>query len=425
MSDYTVIGRELHKWASELFPLNRSLTGEGTLHTLHYLKDLLPDLEIKSIESNSKVFDWTVPKEWNIRAGFIKNENGKILIDLKNNNLHVMSYSVSVNSRFTREQLAKNVHFLENQPDAIPYVTSYYKDAWAFCMTYNQWINLGDGPFEVVIDSEKINGFLNYAELYVPGKSEQEFLFSTYICHPSMANNELSGPVIQTKLLQKILENQDNKYSYRGVFIPETIGSLVYISKNLDSLRRNLIAGWVLTCLGDSGEFSYIPSRNGNTYADRITLDCFKQTNVPYKHYSWLDRGSDERQYCAPGIDLPVCSVTKTKYGEYNEYHTSLDDLNFISPEGLGQSLKFFENLYQTLEKNTTPRIKTLGEPQLGKRNLYPNTSIKGRMGSSDLTNIISYLDGQHNLSEISRICSLSTDFVTETIEILRKNDLV
>lgn len=425
MIDYTVIGSELHKWASELFPLNRSLTGEGTLQTLHYLKDLLPDLEIKSIESNSKVFDWTVPKEWNIRAGFIKNKNGKILINLNNNNLHVMSYSVSVNSIFTKDQLAKNVHFLESQPDAIPYVTSYYKDAWAFCMSYNQWLNLGDGPFEVVIDSEKINGFLNYAEVYIPGKSEQEFLFSTYICHPSMANNELSGPVVQTKLLQKIIENQDNKYSYRGVFVPETIGSLVYISNNLESLKKNLIAGWVLTCLGDSGEFSYIPSRNGNSYADRITLDCFRQNNIPYKHYSWLDRGSDERQYCAPGIDLPVCSVTKTKYGEYDQYHTSLDDLNFISPEGLGQSLHFFESLYQNLEKNTTPRIKTLGEPQLGKRNLYPNTSIKGQMGSRDLTNIISYLDGQHNLIEISQICSLSTDFVSETIEILRENDLI
>ncbi len=240
-----------------------------------------------------------------------------------------------------------------------------------------------------------------------------------------MANNELSGPVVQTKLLQKIIKNQDNKYSYRGVFVPETIGSLVYISKNLESLKKNLIAGWVLTCLGDSGGFSYIPSRNGNSYADRITLDCFTQNNIPYKQYSWLDRGSDERQYCAPGIDLPVCSVTKTKYGEYYQYHTSLDDLNFISPEGLGQSLHFFESLYKNLEKNSTPRVKTLGEPQLGKRNLYPNTSIKGQMGSKDLTNIISYLDGQHNLSEISRICSLSVDFVTETIEILRKNDLI
>lgn len=418
-------GAEMHKWASDLFPLNRSLTGPGTLETLHYLQALIPGLEINYIESGSKVFDWTVPRVWKVEKAFIKNLQGETLIDFDNSNLHVMGYSNSVDGLFTRDELLEHVHFLREQPDAIPYVTSYYKEDWAFCMSLNQWEALGEGPFHALIDSSKDEGKLNYAEILLPGTSKQEILFSTYVCHPSMANNELSGPVVLTGLLQELLKKKNLHYSYRAIFVPETIGSLVYLSKHLKYLKEHLIAGWVLTCVGDEGPLSYIPSRLGDSYADKITLALLNEFHPDFKAYSWFDRGSDERQFCAPGVDLPVCSVTKTKYGEYPQYHTSLDDLEFISPRGLSQSLDFYMSIVNLIEANRTPKINTLGEPQLGKRNLYPNTSIKNNQSVRQLMNIISLLDGRHNIKNISKLLSLPEVEVLQTIEILQKNDLL
>jgi aminopeptidase-like protein len=418
-------GEEMHLWASDLFPLNRSLTGHGTDETLGYLKSLVPALEIKSIPTGSQVFDWVVPRVWNIQEGFIKNFQGEKLIDFSNSNLHIMGYSTAVHAVMNRDELAEHVYVLPEQSNAIPYVTSYYKDAWGFCMTSDQWEDFGDGPFEVFIDSEKVDGNLNYAEILIPGTSNQEVLFSTYVCHPSMANNELSGPVVLVKLIQNILNMPDRQYSYRAVFLPETIGSLVFLSKNLHQLKRNLVAGWVLTCLGDDERFSFIPSRLGNSYADKITLELLNSKYADFKKFTWLDRGSDERQYCAPGIDLPVCSVTKSKYGEYAQYHTSLDDLSFITPNGLEQSLNFYKEIVEILEENSTPKILTLGEPQLGKRNLYPDTSTKNNKSTENLMNVISYLDGQHNLSEIAHLCAIQKAEVDEIINILRANHLI
>jgi aminopeptidase-like protein len=292
-------------------------------------------------------------------------------------------------------------------------------------MSLNQWENLGDGPFEILIDSKKEMGELNYAEIVIPGTSTQEILFSTYVCHPSMANNELSGPVVLTKLIQELQKTPLRHYTYRAIFVPETIGSLVFLSRNLEHLKANLIAGWVMTCIGDDGQFSYIPSRLGNTYADKITLELLNSQTGPFTEYSWLDRGSDERQFCAPGVDLPVCSVTKTKYEEYAEYHTSLDNLAFISPKGLSQSLELYMKVIELLEDNRTPRIRTLGEPQLGKRNLYPNTSIKNGHSIRELMNVISYLDGQHNLVEIAKKLSITQNEVFNIIEILEESNLV
>jgi aminopeptidase-like protein len=418
-------GAEMHRWASELFPFNRSLTGHGTLETLNYLKSLLPDLEIKSIESGAKVFDWTIPNVWNIKDAYIRDSQGKTLIDFKESNLHVMGYSTPVRGIFTRDELANHIHVLTEQPNAIPYVTSYYKDSWAFCMTLIQWENLGEGPFEVLIDSKKEPGELLYAEIFIPGSTSQEVLFSTYVCHPSMANNELSGPVVLTKLIQEILTIPNRHYSYRAIFIPETIGSLVFLSRNLEHLKKHLIAGWVMTCLGDPGKFSYIPSRLESTYADRMSLEILDSLVEPFTRYSWNDRGSDERQFCAPGVDLPVCSITKTKYGEYPEYHTSLDNLEFITPGGLSESLDLYLQIVLHLENNRTPKINTLGEPQLGKRNLYPNTSIKNNSSVRELMNVISYLDGQHNLVEIAKKLSIEVDEVSRIISVLEKNELL
>jgi aminopeptidase-like protein len=420
-----VVGKEMYKWATELFPLNRSLTGKGTEQTLEYLKNLLPDLEIKSINSGEKVFDWVVPQVWNIEKAYIKSVKGEILIDFDNSNLHVMGYSTPIRGVMSKDELLKHVHMLPDQPTAIPYVTSYYKEDWAFCMSMIQWESLGVGPFEVLIDSKLESGQLIYGELYLPGKVDQEILFSSYVCHPSMANNELSGPVVLTKLMQEIRNLPSRHYSYRAIFVPETIGSIVFLSRNLDYLKRNLIAGWVLTCLGDAGEFSYIPSRLGNTYADKITLENFGKLQEPFKEFSWLDRGSDERQYCAPGVDLPVCSVTKTKYGEYPEYHTSLDDLNFISSEGLSKSLEMFLEIVYLLERNRTPKINTLGEPQLGKRDLYPNTSIKSNTNIREFMNVISLLDGKHNIKEIAQSLHIFEAEVLSIVEILDSHGLI
>jgi aminopeptidase-like protein len=336
-----------------------------------------------------------------------------------------MGYSTPVSGLFSKEELSKHVHFLADQPNAIPYVTSYYNESWAFCMSFHQWASIGEGPFEVLVDSSLEPGEMYYGELYLPGNIEQEILFSSYICHPSMANNELSGPVVLTKLMQEISQLPNRQYSYRALLAPETIGAIVFLSKNLEQLRNKLIAGWVMTCLGDSGKFSYIPSRLGNSYSDKITLEVLNSLDDSFEKYSWLDRGSDERQFCAPGIDLPVCSVTKTKYGEYPEYHTSLDDLNFISANGLAQSLNLYKKLVQAIENNETPKINTLGEPQLGKRSLYPNTSIKSNSSIRGFMNIISYLDGQHNLKEIATILKISENEVSRVVQILRENSLL
>ena len=419
-------GQEMYSWATDLFPINRSLTGQGTAQTLAYIKRLLPDLEIKSIASGEEVFDWVVPKVWNIERAHIKNFEGETLIDFSHSNLHVMGYSSPINSVISKEELSKHVYMLPDQPTAIPYVTSYYKEDWAFCMSMHQWESLGDGPFEILIESRFESGELIYGEIYLPGKTDQEILFSSYVCHPSMANNELSGPVVLTKLMQEIEKNRERHYSYRAVFLPETIGAIVFLSRNLEQLKKDLIAGWVLTCLGDSGQFSYIPSRLGNTYADNITLENFRETGEPFKKYTWQDRGSDERQFCAPGVDLPVCSVTKTKYGEYAQYHTSLDDLSFISPEGLSESLEFFLQVVQSLERNRTPRINTLGEPQLGKRGLYPNTStLKSNSSIRDFMNVISFLDGRKNLKEIAKILSIADAEVLRIVETLEEHKLL
>lgn len=418
-------GAEMHKWASDLFPLNRSLTGPGTLETLHYLQALMPGLEINSIESGSKVFDWTIPRVWKVEKAFIKNLQGDTLIDFDHSNLHVMGFSNSVEGLFSRDDLLEHVHFLREQPNAIPYVTSYYREDWAFCMSLNQWETLGEGPFHVLIDSSKDDGKLNYAEILIPGSSKQEILFSTYVCHPSMANNELSGPVVLAGLVQDLLKSGNLHYSYRAIFVPETIGSLVYLDRHLKHLKDNLIAGWVLTCVGDEGPLSYVPSRLGNTYADKITLNLLQEFHPDFRAYSWFDRGSDERQFCAPGVDLPVCSVTKTKYGEYPEYHTSLDDLDFITPRGLGQSLDFYMSIVNLIEANRTPRINTLGEPQLGRRNLYPNTSIKTNQSVRQLMNVISFLDGCHNVKEICNLLSLTEVEALHIIEVLQRNDLL
>jgi aminopeptidase-like protein len=419
------VGDIMFGWAKDLFPMNRSLTGSGVRETLIYLQEIIPNLSIKEVKSGTKAFDWEVPEEWNVSDGYIEDLNGNKLISFLDNNLHVMGYSTPVDKILTKNELNEHIFTLPNQPNAIPYVTSYYKREWGFCMSHKQKLNLGSGPFHVVIKSELFKGSLSYGELVIPGKSRKEIMFTTNICHPSLANNELSGPVILTALAKWIEDYSDRKFTYRILFLPETIGAIYYISRNLRYLKRNLQAGWVLTCLGDDNKFSFIPSRTGDSNSDRVSrvvLDGLKE----FREYTWLERGSDERQFCAPGIDLPVSSITRSKYGEYPEYHTSLDNLNFISPVALEGSLEIFKKIVKIMENNRFYKINIKCEPQLSKRNLYPSISIKNDNPSlRNQMNVISYLDGKHDLIDIAHKCKLDFFYINELVLNLKTHKLI
>lgn len=394
-------GKEMYEFAGKLFPIGRSLTGEGVRRSLGMIKELIPELEIKEVPSGTQVFDWTVPQEWEIRAAYIEDETGKRIVDYAENNLHVIGYSTPVDRYVDLDELLQYIRVEEEQPDVIPYVTSYYSPRYGFCMTKRQRDALKPGTYHMVIDSRLFDGVLNYAELLLPGKSSKEVLLSTYICHPSMANNELSGPVLATWLV-KWLKTLDRNLSYRIVIVPETIGSIAYLSRNLDVMRENTIAGYVLTCVGDERTYSYLESRNGGTLADRALQNVLKDIYPEYMTYSYLERGSDERQYNAPGVDLPVCDFCRSKYGEYPEYHTSADDMTLISPEGLAGSYRVMTQVLAALEFNRYYKVNCLCEPQLGKRGLYPTESRKGIYHEvKKLTNFIAYADGRRDLIEI------------------------
>ena len=422
----TEIGLKMYGWASDLFPLNRSLTGAGVRETLLYFQKEIPEILIHEVASGTRANDWVVPEEWNVKEAYLLDLQTGHRFDFKDNNLHLMGYSIPVNEIISREELDSHLHTLPDQPNAIPYVTSYYSREWGFCLSENQKNTLSKGKFQVVIDSTLEPGVMNYGELLIPGQSKNEILLSTYICHPSMANNELSGPVVALAISKLVKELENKRFSYRILLIPETIGSIYYISKNLNEMKENINAGWVLTCMGDEGNYSYIPSRKGGTLADRVSIKTLEELGVNYNKYTFLDRGSDERQYCAPGVDLPVASLMKSKYGSYPEYHTSLDNLNFITPEGLKESYEMMKTAIEILESNKFWKLKTLGEPQLGKRGLYPTLSTKNSGTTvQDLMNVIAYCDGENDLIDISNICGLKFKEVLKIIETLFINELV
>jgi aminopeptidase-like protein len=420
------MGDEMYAWAEELFPINRSLTGDGVRKTLAFIKSHFNNLEIHEVPSGTPAFDWNIPNEWSVNDGFISDLDGNKLIDFTLNNLHVMGYSSPVNKIVSRAELELHLHSIPSQPDAIPYVTSYYKENYGFCLSQIQRDALGAGPFQIFIDSKLFTGSLTYGELFIPGQSEEEVLFSTYVCHPQLANNELSGPVVSMGLADYIYSLSSRRYSYRFLFTVETIGSIYYISKHLEEMKKNIIAGWVLTCIGDNRNFSYVPTRNGNSFTDKISRRVLKDLDQKYIEYSWLDRGSDERQYCSPGVDLPIGSLMRTKYGEYPEYHTSLDNLDVISSEGLQGGLEMLQSAVRILESNNRWEIKTRCEPQLGKRGLYPNISTKSSWGEiENQMNVISYLDGDHDLMQIADNCRISFDEVMKIVEKLKQAELV
>lgn len=385
----------------ELFPICRSLTGEGVRKSLSILKKIVP-LEIQEVPSGTQCFDWQVPDEWNVQEAYIENHLGERIVDFKNNNLHLVGYSIPFEGTLSLQELQEHLHSLPDQPDLIPYVTSYYSPRWGFCLSHHQRKKLTDGNYRVVVKTTLDPGSMTLASLVIPGESKQELLFSSYICHPSMANNELSGPVLMAYLAQE-LAKRPGRFTYRFVWVPETIGSLAYLSQNLDHLKKYVKGGYVFSCLGDRGNFSYLQTRKGNTQTDRLTRHCLSFSAPEYKDYDWLERGSDERQYNWPGIDLPIGVFMRSKFATYPEYHTSADDLSFVSADSLENSLEKMIELVDAWEANRTYRTTTLGEPQLGKRGLYPTLSTRDSGYTvRTLINLLALSDGETSLLSIA-----------------------
>ncbi len=421
------IGKAMYKWASDLFPINRSITGDGVRKTLEYIKEIVPELKIYEIPTGTQCYDWTVPQEWKINDAFLMDEEGKKIVDFQENNLHVIGYSIAVDREMSFSELDEHLYYLKNLPEAIPYITSYYTKRWGICLSYNQYKTLDRSKkYRVKIDSSHIQGSLTYAEILISGRSKKEIFLSTYICHPSMANNELSGPVVAMALVHYIKALKHRKYSYRIIFIPETIGSICYISKNLDILKRDVVAGFNLTTIGDERVYSFVPSRSGNSLADRAALHILRNSGEEVVYYSFLDRASDERQYCFPGVDLPVVTICRSKYHEYPEYHTSLDNLDLITPSGLEGGFNMVKNTILLLEKNENYKIKTLCEPQLGKRGLYPTLSNKeSRQAVETMMNFITYADGSKDLIEVADTINVDAKDLYDIIDNLKRESLL
>lgn len=400
------IRNELEMYFDRLWPICRSITGEGVRETLKILSEVHP-IQVHEVPSGTQVLDWVIPKEWNIRDAYIEKEDGTRIAQFSVNNLHVVNYSAPINKWVDYDELRRHVHTIPSMPEAIPYITSYYKERWGFCLSHIEWEKLDTQErFRVFIDSEFKQGSLTYGEIIVPGSSSNEVFFSTYVCHPSMANNELSGPLATVFLARAIAQLPQRKYTYRFIFIPETIGAVAYLAKHGEYLKKNLHAGLVVTCVGDNGAFHYKRSRIGTSQIDRVAEHYLAHNAVQPVIYDFAPDGSDERQYCSPGFNLPVGSLMRTPYYRYKEYHTSLDDKSIMSFDAMSKTVAAFAEVCELLEWNDCYINQfPFGEPQLGKRGLYPDVLAPGdtRAYVDNLLYLLNFSDGQHDLIEIAR----------------------
>lgn len=425
-------GLNMYKLAERLFPISRSLTGKGIHDSYEIIREENPEFKYLNFKTGKKVFDWEIPYEWNINDAYIKHESGEKFCEFKKNNLHVVGYSTNINIKLTKEELIKKLFYRKDLPNAIPYVTSYYRKDWGFCITYDEYKNLPNGLYTCYIDSTLKQGKLSLIEAVIPGKSSKEIFFSSYLCHPSMANNELSGPVLISELMKYVKHLKDREFTYRFVLLPETIGSIAYLSKRADHLKKNVICGYNLTCCGDNKRYTHIQSREANTVADQGLIAALRgKENVITK--SFLERGSDERQYNSPGIDLPLCGFSRSKFGDYDEYHTSLDNLDFISDSGLQGSFNIMQSIIDAFEIGFIPKSNFICEPQLGKRNLYPSISqvqekdmIKNNRTALNLRmDLIAYSDGKKNIFEITNIIGFKLKEVIHEMATLKKASIL
>ena len=423
-------GKKIYKLAQTLWPFNRSLAGDENRKTLKVLKSINRKLKIVEYKSGDKVYDWKVPNEWNVKEAWIKDKKGNKIVDFKDNNLHLVNFSTPVKKKITKKKLLKNIHTIKKLPNAIPYVTSYYKKNWGFCMKHEDLKKLKDNFYFINIESNFKKGSMSIGEIIIPGKSSKQILISTYICHPSMANNELSGPCLAI-YLSKWIMSKKRKYTYRFVFLPETIGAITYIKKNYKDLKEKVISGLNITCVGDERKYSFLPSRNENGILDKIIVEVLKSNRVNYKKYNWKDRGSDERQYCWPNTNLSISSLMRSKYQDYLEYHTSLDKLGkVVTPKGFQGSFNIYKEIINLLETKNFPISSTYCEPMLSKINLYPkignkNKTSKLKIKSKLILNILSYCDGMNSIEEISQKCDIKPLNCKKILKNLNKKKLV
>lgn len=397
-------GERMLALLERLWPIHRSLAGPGIRETLAILGSSLDGFTTSQVASGSRVLDWIVPEEWHLRSAFIEAPDGRRLCDVADTTLSVVSYSTAVDARLSLAELQPHLYSLPDQPDAIPYVTSYYERKWGFCISHRERESLTEGTYRARIDAAHVPGSLDWGQLVLPGRFADEILFSTYCCHPAMANNELSGPVLAVALAEWLASRPDRRFTYRFVFVPEMIGSAAVLEALREHLRARVRAAFNLTCAGDERAWSFLPSRLGDTYADRVARHVLRHAVGRYAAYAWHDRGSDESMYCAPGIDIPMVSIMRSKYGTYPEYHTSLDTPGrVVTARGLAESFAVHRTLVEAIEHDCTPRALVLGEPQLGRRGLYPQTSIKGSTAPvKDLLDLVSHADGRTSLLDIA-----------------------
>ena len=416
----------MYDLAVRLFPICRSITGNGFRQSLDIIREQVPEMKVFEVPSGTQVFDWTVPKEWNIRGGWIRRLSGETVIDFRDSNLHVLGYSVPVHQKVSREELMEHVYTQPEQPDWIPYVTSYYKERWGFCMSERQKQQMTDDAYEVMIDSTLADGSLTYGELIVPGETDDEVFFSTYLCHPSMANNELSGPCLMAALIRYVSSLPRRRYTYRFIIVPETIGSITYLSRNLQAMQQHVKAGFVLSCVGDDRTYSMVSTKYEDTLADRVLENVLRFHEPDFIRYSFMKRASDERQYGSAGVGLPVCAFCRSKYHEYPEYHTSADDLSLISPEGLQGSYDVMVKVINALEHNRFYRMTCPCEPQLGKRGLYPTISQKGTYEAfRAMQHFTAYADGRNDLIGISNLIGTPVDQLIPIVGKLTEHKLL
>ncbi len=419
---------------TELFKICRSITGDGVRKTLKIYRRHFTNLKIREVISGTKVFDWKVPPEWNVRDAYVIDNSNKKIIDFKKNNLHLVSYSIPVKKVLKKVDFLKHLHSLPKQPKAIPYVTSYYKKYWGFCVTdkkkklFEKKYKKSD-KFRIVINSSfKKKGHLTYGELIIPGKSKKEILISTYICHPSMANNELSGSIVSLSLINFFRRKKPDK-TLRFIFIPETIGSITYIYKNLDCLKNNIIGGYNLSCIGDDRNHSCVLSKYGDSLSDKSLIKAYKKLKIKFTRYSYLQRGSDERQFNYPGVDLPIAAICRSKFGEYPEYHTSLDDFDLVTEKGVYGGFKVAKEAINNLQKKIIPRSLTICEPKLSNKGLHKDISIKSgynyRGFTKSLLSFLQYSDGTNDIDEISKFLRIKKKQTKKLYQILKSKKLV